>query len=107
MNLHDAEITSLYVSEEGAVAGIEDDAPNFPGGGKFRVNLVMVAGGAVAGSYDLVTTCTDVTDCTPVPALNPAPGGPLNGPGAFVGPRWVANPPQTDKVFNHSVWRSW
>jgi len=46
-NFNDAKITSLYVCEEGAVQDIEDEAPNAPAGGKFRVTVEMVAGEGV------------------------------------------------------------
>jgi hypothetical protein len=103
MNFNDAQITSLYVSEDGSVAGVQDDAPNSPLGKKFRVTLEMVAGGGVAGSYDLITTCSDVTETAPAAALNP--GGPLNGPGTFGSPEWKANTGigPADQVFNHSA----
>jgi hypothetical protein len=98
-NFNDAKITSLYVNEPGAVKDIEDNAPNAPGGGKYRVTLEMVAGGGVLGAYDLITKCTDVTDCTAAPAQNP--GAPLNGPGTFQGPHWTAD--GAHYVFNQSV----
>jgi hypothetical protein len=101
-NFNDAEITSLYVSEEGAVHDIQDDAPNAPGGGPFRVTLEMVAGGGVAGKYHLITTCSDLTDTKEAPALNP--GTPLNGIGDFGGAGWQPNgAPLTHSVFNKSM----
>ena len=45
MNFNDAEISSLYVSEN----GIQDDAPNAPAGGPFNLILEMVAGPALPG----------------------------------------------------------
>jgi hypothetical protein len=103
MNFNDAQITSLYVSEDGSVAGIQDDAPNAPAGKRFRVTLEMVAGGGVAGPYELVTTCTDVTETATAPTLKPA--APLNGPGAFSSGEWAADTGvgPADSVFNHSV----
>jgi hypothetical protein len=103
MNFNDAQITSLYVGEDGSVAGIQDDAPNSPAGKKFRVTLEMVAGGGVAGTYDLLTTCSDVTDSAAAASLNP--GAPLNGPGAFAGPEWKVDTGvgPNDSVFSHTV----
>jgi hypothetical protein len=103
MNFNDAQITSLYVSEDGSVAGVQDDAPNSPAGKKFRVTLEMVAGGGVAGPYHLITTCSDLTDTAPAPALNP--GAPLNGAGMFGSPEWKPNTGvgPVDRVFNHTV----
>jgi len=98
-NFNDAKITSLYVSEPGLVRDIEDEAPNAPAGGKYRVTLEMVAGGAVAGTYDLITTCTDVTDATSAPAQKP--GAPLNGAGTFASTPW--KPDGAHWVFNESV----
>jgi hypothetical protein len=89
-NFNDAAITSLYVSAPSA-PGIQDDAPNAPGGGDFDVTVEMVAGGALATQkYKLVTTCTNVSDATSAPALKP--GAPLNGVAEFgVGP-WTGGP---------------
>lgn len=107
VNFNDAQITSLYVSEDGTVAHIQDDAPNAPAGKKFSVNLEMVAGGALQGQpYELITTCSDVTETAAAPGLSP--GAPLNGAGAFgTGPAWTANGGAnvnpTDTVFNQSV----
>lgn len=98
-NFNDAKITSLYVSEPGSVNDIQDDAPNAPSGGKFRVNLEMVAGAGVLGAYDLVTTCTDVTDAAAAPEQNP--GSPLNGSGTFTSGPWKAE--GAHWVFNESV----
>jgi hypothetical protein len=98
-NFNDAKITSLYVSEPGLVKDIEDDAPNAPSGGKYRVTLEMVAGGAVAGTYDLITTCTDVTDAKSAPAQKP--GAPLNGSGTFATSPWKLD--GAHWVFNESV----
>jgi hypothetical protein len=98
-NFNDAKITSLYVSEPGSAKDIQDDAPNAPAGGKFRVTLEMVAGGGVLGAYDLITTCTDVTDATPAPAQNPA--APLSGAGTFASAPW--KPDGAHWVFNESV----
>jgi hypothetical protein len=89
MNFNDAQITSLYVSEDGSVAGVQDDAPNAPLGKKFRVTLEMVAGGGVVGGYQLITTCSDLTETAPAAALNPP--SPLNGPGLFGSPDWKPN----------------
>jgi hypothetical protein len=99
MNFNDAQITSLYVSEDGSVLGVQDDAPNAPLGKKFRVTLEMVAGGGVAGPYQLITTCSDLTETAAAPGLNPP--APLNGPGTFNPPDWVTNVGVADKVFNH------
>lgn len=103
MNLHDAKITSLYVSEPGPVADIEDDAPNAntPAGTSFRVTLEMVAGIAVTGTYHLRTTCSDLTETVNAPGL--APGAPLNTPplGHPFGPPWT--PDGSRYVFNQSV----
>jgi hypothetical protein len=99
MNFNDAKITSLYVSEPGSVKDIQDDAPNSPGAGKYRVTLEMVAGGGVLGAYDLITTCTDVTDAASAPAQNP--GTPLNGAGTFATAPW--KPDGAHWVFNESV----
>jgi hypothetical protein len=98
-NFNDAKITSLYVSEPGLVKDIEDAAPNAPSGGKYRVTLEMVAGGAVAGKYDLITTCTDVTDTKSAPAQKP--GAPLNGSGTFANSPWKLD--GAHWVFNESV----
>jgi hypothetical protein len=102
MNFNDAQITSLFVGEDGSVAGVQDDAPNAPAGKKFRVTLEMVAGGGVAGPYELITTCSDLTDTAAAAALNPP--APLNGPGAFGSPEWQADTGvgPTDKVFRHT-----
>lgn len=103
MNFNDAKITSLYVSEPGAVKNIQDDAPNAnsPAGTKFRVTLEMVAGNGVAGKYHVRTTCSDLTDTTHVAALDP-PAGPLNANGALfaTAPEWKTDGPRW--VFNHS-----
>jgi hypothetical protein len=103
MNFNDAEITSLYVSEPGAVRDIQDDAPNAPGGTKFRVTLEMVAGGGVGGKYHLKTTCSDLTETSHPVALDP-PVGPLNTP--VGGELFATSPPwKADGahwVFNHS-----
>ena len=88
-------------------AGFRDDAPNAPTGKKFSVTLEMVAGGALTGQpYELITTCSDVTDTTAAPALNP--GAPLNGAGAFgTAPDWQpdssVNVSPADSVFNKTV----
>jgi hypothetical protein len=113
-NFNDAKITSLYVSEPGTVVDIEDDAPNAPSGGKFRVTLEMVAGEGVLGNYDLITTCTDLTTCAAAPTLNP--GAPLSGAGTFqTGPwkhdglHWVFNqsvtidPPKKPGVYRYTA----
>jgi len=103
MNFNDAKITSLYVSEPGAVKDIQDDAPNAnnPAGTKFRVTLEMVAGNGVAGKYHVRTTCSDLTETTHAGPLDP-PAGPLNANGALFAnpPEWVADGPRY--VFNHS-----
>jgi hypothetical protein len=99
-NFNDAKITSLYVGEPGAVKDIQDDAPNSPAGHKWNVTLEMVAGEGVLGTYDVITTCTDVTECKAVAAF--APGGPLNGSGTFQNsPPWKHD--GAHWVFNHSV----
>jgi hypothetical protein len=98
-NFNDAEITSLYVSEPGSVKDIQDPAPNAPSGGKYRVALEMVAGDGVLGTYELITTCTDVTDTSSAPAQNP--GAPLNGSGTFQSAPWKKD--GTHWVFNESV----
>jgi hypothetical protein len=98
-NFNDAEITSLYVSATSA-PGIQDDAPNAPGGGDFDVTLEMVAGGALAtGQYTLLTTCSNVSDTASDPALNPA--APLNGVAEFGVAPWGGGP--TTFVFNQTV----
>jgi hypothetical protein len=103
MNFNDAQITSLYVSEDGSVAGVQDDAPNSPQGKKFRVTLEMVAGGGVAGPYRVITTCSDLTETAAAPGLNPP--APFNGPGNFGSPEWKANTgiSPADQVFNHTA----
>ena len=99
-NFNDAKITSLYVSEDGAVKDIEDEAPNSPAGGKFRVTLEMVAGEGVLGDYHLITSCTDVTDTAPAPTLKP--GAPLNATSAhFQQAPWTHD--GLHWVFNRSV----
>jgi hypothetical protein len=99
-NFNDAKITSLYVNEEGAVQDIEDEAPNAPAGGKFRVTVEMVAGDGVLGDYDLITTCADLTETAAAPALNP--GVPLNTTsGHFQAAPWVHD--GLHWVFNQSV----
>ena len=65
MNFNDAEITSLYVSEN----GIQDDAPNAPSGGPFNVILEMVAGAGLTGPYTVSVTCSDLTLTAPGPAV--------------------------------------
>jgi hypothetical protein len=103
MNFNDAQITSLYVGEDGSAKGIQDDAPNSPAGKSFRVTLEMVAGGGVAGPYELITTCSDVTDTVPAGVLNPP--APLNGPGAFGSPEWQTDTGvgPADQVFSHTA----
>ncbi len=98
-NFNDAKITSLYVSEPGTVKDIQDNAPNAPHGGKYRVTLEMVAGDGVLGGYELITTCTDLTDATSAPAQKP--GAPLNGAGAFQTGPWQKD--GAHWVFNQSV----
>jgi hypothetical protein len=99
-NFNDAKITSLYVNEEGAVQDIEDEAPNAPAGGKYRVTVEMVAGDGVLGDYDLITTCADLTDTKAAPGLNP--GAPLNTTsGHFQTAPWVHD--GLHWVFNQSV----
>jgi hypothetical protein len=103
-NFNDAKITSLYVSERGAIKDIEDNAPNSPGGGKFRVTLEMVAGGAVAGQYHLHTTCSDLTETQHAVTLDPPVGSPLNpapGTASFEHPPWKHD--GMHWVFNESV----
>jgi hypothetical protein len=97
-NFNDAKITSLYVSATSA-AGIQDDAPNAPGGGNFDVTLEMVAGGGLTGPYTLITTCGNVSDTGPAAALNP--GAPLNGPANFAAAPWTGGP--TTFVFDQTV----
>ena len=65
MNFNDAEITSLYVSEN----GIQDDAPNATSGGAFNVVLEMVAGAGLTGPYTVSLTCSDLTATAPAPAV--------------------------------------
>jgi hypothetical protein len=103
MNFNDAQITSLYVGEDGSAKGIQDDAPNSPAAKDFRVTLEMVAGGGVAGPYELITTCSDVTDTAAASALNPP--APLNGPGAFGNGDWQSNTGTgpNDQVFSHTA----
>jgi hypothetical protein len=97
MNFNDAEITSLYVSEN----GIQDDAPNAPAGGTFNVILEMVAGAGLTGPYTLVTTCSDLSATASAPAVL-IPGGALNGSGNFgSGAGWTPAPPLAN-VFNQS-----
>lgn len=96
-NFNDAEITSLYVSAT-ADPGIQDDAPNAPGGGDFDVTLEMVAGGALAGPYTLITTCSNISKTAPA-ALNP--GAPLNGTANFAVAPWTGGP--TTFVFDQTV----
>jgi hypothetical protein len=100
-NFNDAKITSLYVSEHGAVKDIADNAPNAPAGGKFRVTLEMVAGGGVAGPYHVRTTCTDLTETAHAVTLDPPAGTDLNptpgtanfetAPWKHEGAHWVFN----------------
>jgi len=101
MNFNDAEITSLYVSDAGTPVDIENDAPNAPGGGKYNVTLEMVAGGGVAGPYELHLTCSDLTATAPAPAPLVPPVGPLNGAGTFATPPWAAA--GLVNVFNQTV----
>jgi hypothetical protein len=99
-NFNDAELTSLYVSATSA-PGIQDDAPNAPGGGSFDVTLEMVAGGALeTQQYTLLTTCSNVSDTASDPGLKP-PAGPLNGVAEFGVAPWAGGP-QTF-VFNETV----
>lgn len=65
MNFNDAEITSLYVSEN----GIQDDAPNATSGGAFNVVLEMVAGAGLTGPYTVSVSCSDLTLTAPAPAV--------------------------------------
>jgi len=97
MNFNDAEITSLYVSEN----GIQDDAPNATSGGAFNVVLEMVAGAGLTGPYTVATTCSDLTLTAPAPAvLTPAP---LNGTGNFgTGTGWTGAGPLAN-VYSQSV----
>lgn len=81
-NFNDAKITSLFVSQV-ASPGIQDDAPNAPGGGPFVVTLEMEAGtGLQTADYTLTVSAADVTAVTAAAALAP-PAGALNGNGAF------------------------
>jgi hypothetical protein len=99
-NFNDAEITSLYVSATSA-PGIQDEAPNAPGGGDYDVTVEMVAGGALATQkYTLLTTAINVSDGTGDPALKPA--APLNGVAEFgVAPDWTGGP--TTFTFSQAV----
>jgi hypothetical protein len=91
-NFNDAELTSLYVSATSA-PGIQDDAPNAPGGGSFDVTLEMVAGGGLGtGAYTLFLTCSNISDTVPAPAVL-VPGGPLNGAHNFGTAPWVLSAP--------------
>jgi hypothetical protein len=106
MNPNDAKITSLYVSEPGGVADIEDDAPNSntPAGSNFKVTLEMVAGLSVSGTvYHLKTTCSDLTDTTNAGGQAPALGSHLNPTGTvtFGSPPWI--PDVSRYVFNQSA----
>jgi hypothetical protein len=97
MNFNDAEITALYVSEN----GIQDDAPNAPSGGPFNVILEMVAGAGLTGPYTVSVTCADLTLTATAPAvLIPTV---LNGPGNFgTGPGWTGVGPLAN-VFSETV----
>jgi hypothetical protein len=106
MNPNDAKITSLYVSEPGGVADIEDDAPNSntPAGSAFKVTLEMVAGLSVSGTvYHLKTTCSDLTDTVNAIPQAPPPGSHLNPTGTvtFGAPPWITD--VSRYVFNQSV----
>lgn len=82
-NFNDAEITSLYVSEQSS-PGVPADAPNAPAGGPFTLTLEMVAGGALEGAdYTLTISCSDLTATKPAPSLTPQSPSELNGPGTF------------------------
>jgi hypothetical protein len=76
-NINDAEITGIYVSQQGS-PGVQDDAPNAPVGGTtpgtaFAVTLEMVAGSAlVSQGYTLTVSCADLTAWTSAPGLVPA-----------------------------------
>jgi hypothetical protein len=97
MNFNDAEISSLYVSEN----GIQDDAPNAPAGGPFNVILEMVAGAGLTGPYTVSVTCSDLTATAPAPAvLIPTA---LNGAGNFgSGTGWTGAGPLAN-VFSQTV----
>lgn len=97
MNFNDAEITSLYVSEN----GIQDDAPNATSGGSFNVILEMVAGAGLTGPYAVSVTCSDLTLMAPAPAvLIPTA---LNGSGNFgSGPGWNGAGPLAN-VYSQTV----
>jgi hypothetical protein len=103
-NFNDAQITNLYVSEQGSSA-VQNDAPNAPAGGQFNLTLEMVAGtGLQSEDYTVVISCCDVTATTAVPSTSSLiPGAPLNGAGSFgTGPGWTPNGPEWF-VFNYSV----
>lgn len=87
-NFNDAKITGLFVSQV-ASPGIQDDAPNAPGGGPFNVTLEMEAGtGLQTSDYTLLVSCEDVTAIAAATALVSPPGS-LNGAGAFgTSPGW-------------------
>jgi hypothetical protein len=96
MNFNDAEITSLYVSEN----GIQDDAPNATSGGPFNVVLEMVAGAGLTGPYTVSITCSDLSLTAPAPAVLIPTG--LNLSGNFgSGPGWTGAGPLAN-VFNQS-----
>lgn len=97
MNFNDAEISSLYVSEN----GIQDDAPNAPAGGPFNLILEMVAGAGLTGPYTVSITCSDLSATAPAPAaLIPTA---LNGTGNFgSGPGWTGAGPLAN-VFSQTV----
>ena len=90
-NFNDAEITSLYVGQQTS-PGVQDDAPNAPGGGPFNLTLEMVAGtGLQTEQYTLAITCSDLSATSAAPAGSPLipPSGPLNGPGNFGEGPWL------------------
>lgn len=97
MNFNDAEITSLYASEN----GIQDDAPNATSGGAFNVVLEMVAGAGLNGPYTVSITCSDLTLTAPAPAvLIPTA---LIGSGNFgTGTGWTGAGPLAN-VFSQTV----
>jgi hypothetical protein len=102
-NFNDAKVTSLYVNAAGAVADIQDDAPNASTpGGAFDVTLEMVAGTGLSGAYSLVTTCIDLTTSTVAPA-SLKPGAPLNGTtDTFGSPANWKSPSPLYNTFNHT-----
>jgi hypothetical protein len=91
-NINDAEITGIYVSQQGS-PGVQDDAPNAPVGSTtpgtaFDVTLEMVAGSALLSeAYTLNVSCADLTATTGasglVPVFPPSPS-----PSTVEAPPW-------------------